>query len=56
MIYEKPAEAWKTKDVSAYLDCYHGDRQITFHSTGKVMRLEDLADRIGNWMVIGNFE
>ena len=56
MIYEKHVGAWKNKDVSAYLDCYHEDWQITFHSTGKVMRLEDLADQIGNWMVTGNFE
>ena len=56
MIYEKHVEAWKNKDVSAYLDCYHEDWQITFHSTEKVMRLEDLANQISNWMVTGNFE
>ena len=56
MIHEKHVEEWKNKDVSAYLDCYHEDWQITFHSTGKVMRLADLADQIGNWVVTGNFE
>ena len=56
MIYEKHVEAWKNKNVSAYLDCYQEDWKITFHSTGKVIRLEDLADQIGNWMVTGNFE
>ena len=56
MIYEKHVEAWKNKNVSAYLDYYHEDWQITSHSTGKVMRLEHLADQIGNWMVTGNFE
>ena len=56
MIYEKHVEAWKNKDVSAYLDFCHADWRITLHSTGKVMRLEDLADQIGNWMLTGNFE
>ena len=28
MIYEKHIEAWKNKDVSAYLDCYHEDWQL----------------------------
>ena len=51
MIYEKFVQAWKNKDVEAYLDC-----QITFHSTGKIMNLEELSDQIGNWMVTGNFE
>ena len=56
MIYEKHVEAWKNRDINAYLDCYHEDWQITFHSTGKVMRLDDLANQISNWMVTGNFE
>ena len=56
MIYEKLVQAWKNKDIETYLDCYHEDWQITFHSTGKVMRLEELSDQIGNWMVTGNFE
>ena len=56
MIYEKFVEAWKNKDIEASLDCYHEDWKITFHSTGKVMSLEELSDQIGNWMVTGNFE
>jgi len=55
MIYEKFVEAWKNKDIEAYLDCYHEDWQITFHSTGRIMRLEKLSDQIGNWMVTGRF-
>ena len=47
MIYENHVEEWKNKDISAYLDCYHEDWQIIFHTTGKVMRLADLADQIG---------
>ena len=46
----------KNKDIEAYLDCYHEDRQITFHSTERIMRLEELSDQIGNWMVKGKFE
>ena len=56
MIYEKFVEAWKNKDIEAYLDCYYGYQQITFHSTGRIMRLEELSDQIGNWMVTGKFE
>ena len=56
MVYEKFVEAWKNKDIKAYLDCYHEDWQITFHSTGRIMRLEELSDQIGNWMVTGRFE
>ena len=44
IIYKKFGEAWKKKDMEAYLDCYHADWQIIFHSTGKVMRLEELSD------------
>ena len=44
------------KDIKAYLDCYHEDRKITFNSTGKVTRLEELSGQIGNWMLLGNFE
>ena len=56
MVYEKFVAAWKNKDIKAYLDCYHEDWQITFHSTGRIMRLEELSDQIGNWMVTGKFE
>ena len=50
MVYEKFVEAWKNKDIEAYLDCYHEDWQITFHSTGRIMKLEELSDQIGNWI------
>ena len=56
MVYEKFVAAWKNKDKKAYLDCYHEDWQITFHSKGRIMRLEELSDQIGNWMVTGKFE
>ena len=56
MGYEKFVEAWENIDIEAYLDCYHEDWQITFHSTGRIMRLEELSDQIGNWMVTGRFE
>ena len=56
MVYEKFVEAQKNKDIEAYLDCYHEEWQITFHSTGRIMRLEELSDQIGNWMVTGKFE
>ena len=56
MVYEKFVEAWKAKYIEAYLDCYHEDWQITFHSTGRVMGLEELSDQIGNWMVTGKFD
>ena len=56
MVYEKFVAAWENKDIKAYLDCYHEDWQITFHSTGRVMSLEELSDQIGNWMVTGKFE
>ena len=50
MGYEKFVEAWENIDIEAYLDCYHEDWQITFHSTGRIMRLEELSDQIGNWI------
>ena len=56
MVYEKFVEAWKNKDIEAYLDCYHEEWQITFHSTGRIMRLEEFSDQIGNQMVMGKFE
>ena len=56
MVYEKFIEAQKAKDIEANLDCYHEDWQITFHSTGRVMGLEELSDQIGNWMVTGKFD
>ena len=56
MVYEKFVETWINKDIEAYLECYHEDWQITFHSTGRIMRLEELSDQIGNWMVTGGFE
>jgi len=46
----------ENKDIEAYLDCYHENWQITFHSTEKVMNSEELSDQIENWMVTGNFE
>ena len=56
MVYEKFIEAWKAKNIETYLDCYHEDSQITFHSTGRVMGLEELSDQIGDWMVTGKFD
>ena len=56
MVYEKFVKAWKNKDIEAYLKCYHEDWQITFHSTWRIMRLEELSDQIGTWMVTGKFE
>ena len=56
MVHENFVAEWKNKDIKAYLDCYHEDWQITFHSTGRIMRLEELFDQIGNWMVTGKFE
>ena len=56
MVYEKFVGTWKNKDIEAYLEWFHEDWQITFHSTGRIMRLEELSDQIGNWMVKGRFE
>jgi len=51
MVYEKFVAAWENKDIKAYLDCDHENWQITFHSTGRIMRLEELSDQIGNgWL------
>ena len=36
--------------------CYQENYEITFHSTGKVMRLEDSSDQIGSWLVGSKFE
>ena len=56
MVCEKFVEARKNKDIEAYLECYHEDWQITFHSIGRIMRLEELSDQIGTYMVTGKFE
>ena len=56
MVYEKFVEARNNKDIEAYLDCYHKDWQITFQSTERRIRLEELSDQIGSWMVTGKFE
>ncbi len=56
MIYQKYASSWDNLDVEAYLSCYHDDYKMTFHSTGKVMTLQDLSYKIGSWMVAGKSE
>ena len=56
LIYEKYIDAWKSKELESYLDYYHEDWRITFHATGKVMKLEELSENSGNWMVTGKFE
>ena len=56
MIYDRYVKAWENFDVKGYLACYHEDYEITFHSTGKVMRLEDFSDQIGSWMVASKFK
>ena len=56
MVDVKFVEVWENKDIEAYLECYHEDWQITFHPTGRIMRLEEVSDQIGNWMVTGRFE
>ena len=43
-------------DVAGYLACYHEDYEITFHATGKVMRLKDFSSQMGSWMVASKFE
>ena len=48
MIYERYVTAWENLDVEGYLACYHEDYEITCHSTGKVMRLEDISGQIGS--------
>ena len=56
MVYEKFFEAWKNKDIKAYIDNYHASWQKTFHSTGRIMRLKEHSDQIENWIVTGKFE
>tara|TARA_B100000963_G_C22368097_1_gene554653 strand:+ start:220 stop:354 length:135 start_codon:yes stop_codon:yes gene_type:complete len=43
MIYEKYVKEWENFDVEGYLACYYEHYEITFHSTGKVMRLGDFS-------------
>jgi hypothetical protein len=41
MIYEKFMLTWNTQNIAGYFSCLHEDYQMVFHSTGKILRLED---------------
>jgi hypothetical protein len=47
MLFQKFVDAWENKDAQAELDLYHDDWEMTFHSTGKILKKHDmsLADR-----------
>ena len=56
MIYQKYVSSWDNLDVEAYLSYYHDDYKMTFHSTGKVVTIQDLSYKIGSWMDAGKSE
>jgi hypothetical protein len=41
MIYEKFMLTWNTQNIAGYFSCLHEDYRMVFHSTGKILRLED---------------
>ena len=51
MIYDRYVKAWENLDVEGYLAYYYENCESAFHSTGKVIRLEDFSGQIGSWMV-----
>ena len=52
MIYEKFMHTWTTQDIAGYFSCLHDDYQMVFHSSGKILRLEDFdTDQLARWMV-----
>ena len=44
MIYDKWLKSWNEADVAAYKTLHHDDWEFKFHSTGNVMRTEDMSD------------
>ena len=56
MICDEYFTAWDNLDIDGYLACIHEDYEITFHATGKVMRLEEFSSQIGSMMVSAKFE
>mgnify|MGYP006066429565 CR=1 FL=1 len=43
---------WNTQDIAGYFSCLHEDYQMIFHSTGKILRLEDFdMDQLARWMI-----
>ena len=52
MIYEKFMNTWNTQDIAGYFSCLHDDYQMIFHSTGKILSLEDFdMDQLARWMI-----
>ena len=52
MIYEKFMHTWNSQDIAGYFSCLHDDYQMIFHSTGKILRLEDFdMDQLARWMI-----
>ena len=56
MIYDRYGKAWENLDVEVYLACDQEEYEITSHSTGKVMSLEDFSRQTGSWMAASKFE
>ena len=56
MICDEYFTAWDNLDIDGYLACIHEDYEITFHATGKVMRLEEFSSQIVSMMVSAKFE
>ena len=47
-LYDKMTAAWANRGGQAYLDLYHEDIQMTWHSTGRVSKKGDTsAEQMG---------
>jgi hypothetical protein len=52
MLYEKFMQTWNSQDIAGYFSCLHDDYQMIFHSTGKILSLEDFdTDQLARWMI-----
>ena len=43
MLFQRFVDAWENKDAQAELDLYHDDWEMTFHSTGKILKKHDMS-------------
>ena len=56
LICDRYFTAWDNLDIDEDLACVHEDYDITFHTTGRVMRLKELSSQTGSMMVLAKFD
>ena len=56
LICDRYFTAWDNLDIDEDLACVHEDYDITFHTTGRVMRLKELSSQTGSMRVLAKFD